>query len=266
MNKVELTIKKQPELYLEADNITPDVFAGKSADDIMALNVYEGNAIHKLGDFFTVAGSAGETAADTKIIVKGNLERVKWIGTKMTAGEVVVESNMDMYAGAFMAGGKILVKGNAGHFTGLGMTGGELHVTGNAGNYLGAAYRGDWRGMQGGILRVDGDAGSDVGTFMRGGEIIIGGNTDVHVGTHQEGGKIVVKGNLKSKVGGQMVKGEIIVFGTIDVMMPGFVHRDNVDLEVDGTKATFKRFEGDLGERHPKKKGEVIYGNLYIKQ
>jgi formylmethanofuran dehydrogenase subunit C len=62
-----------------------------------------------------------------------------------------------------------------------------------------------------------------------------------------------------------MVKGEIIVFGTIDVMMPGFAHRDNIDLDVDGTKATFKRFEGDLGERHPKSKGVVTYGQLYIK-
>jgi formylmethanofuran dehydrogenase subunit C len=265
MSTVELTLKQQPELYLETEKISPDSFAGKSADEIAALDVYEGNLTHKLGDYFTISGAPGETAQDTIIKIKGDLLRVKWIGAKMTAGKIIIDGNTDMYTGAFMEGGEITVNGNAGHFTALGMKGGNIHIKGSAGNYLGAAYRGDWRGMMGGVLRVDGDAGSDVGTFMRGGEIIIGGNADVHVGTHQEGGKIVIKGNAKSKVGGQMVKGEIIVFGTIDVMMPGFAHRDNIDLDVDGTKATFKRFEGDLGERHPKSKGVVTYGQLYIK-
>ncbi|WOF15299.1 formylmethanofuran dehydrogenase subunit C [Methanoplanus sp. FWC-SCC4] len=265
MNTVVLTISKQPELYLETENITPDVFAGKSAEEIAALNVYEGNLTHTLGEYFTVAGGAGDTAADTRIEVKGDLTRVKWIGAKMTTGEVVIEGDSDMYTGAFMEGGKLLAKGNVGHFAGLGMKGGDLHVTGNAGNYLGAAYRGDWRGMMSGVLRVDGNAGSDIGTFMRGGEIIVGGDVDVHVGTHQEGGKIVVKGNGKSKIGGQMVKGDIYIFGSIDVMMPGFAYRENVDLEVDGVKATFEHYIGDLGERHGKSKGETIYGHLYKK-
>lgn len=266
MDTVQVTMVKEPELYIEAENITPDAFAGKSAEEILALPIYEGNQVYKFGDYFEVAGKAGATAADTKIIVKGDyLSRVKWIGSKMTAGEVVIEGDSDMYTGAFMEGGKLEAKGSVGHFAGLGMKNGEFIVQGDAGNYLGAAYRGDWRGMMGGVIRVAGNAGSDVATYMRGGEIIIGGNVDVHVGTHQEGGKIVVKGNAKSKVGGQMVKGEIYVFGTIDVMMPGFAYREDVDLDVDGTKGTFKLFEGDLGERHGKSKGVTIYGKLYIK-
>jgi len=100
---------------------------------------------------------------------------------------------------------------------------------------------------------------------MRGGTIIVGGNIDVHVGTHMEGGTIIVKGNAKSRVGGQMVKGTIYVYGNIDVMMPGFQYRNDVDLEVDGQKGNFALYEGDMGERHPKRKGEVIYGQLYMK-
>jgi formylmethanofuran dehydrogenase subunit C len=265
METVTLTIKNQPHLFLEADNISPDVFAGKKAADIAALHTYEGREQTTLGKYFEISGNSGATAADTKILVKGDLTRVKYIGMKMSAGEVVVENSTDMYTGAWMQGGKLLVKGSTNAFTGIGMKGGELIVEGDGGNYLGAAYRGDWRGMQGGLIRVKGNAGSDTGYFMNGGTIIVEGNTDVHVGTHMEGGKIIIKGNAPSKVGGQLVEGEIYVFGTIDVMMPGFKFIKDEELEVDGYKGPFALFHGDLGERHPKRKGQIVYGKLYQK-
>jgi len=265
METVTLTIKNQPVLFLEVDSITPDMFGGKKTAEIEKLPVYEGRTTGTLGQYFDIAGDAGATAAETRIVLKGNLSRLKYVGARMTAGELVAEGSPDMYVGGWMLGGKIHVKGNVDAFSGIGMKGGELIIDGNAGNYLGAAYRGDWRGMQGGKIHVKGNAGSDIGTFMNGGEIIIDGNADVHVGTHAEGGRIVVKGNAKSRVGGQMVEGEICVFGTIDVMMPGFRYVKDVDLEFDGTKGKFALFEGDLGERHRKKKGETVYGKLYQK-
>jgi formylmethanofuran dehydrogenase subunit C len=263
METVTLTIKNQPGLFLEADSITPDAFAGKKAEEIVDLPVYVGRDEHRLGDFFEVSGRAGATPAETKIVVNGDLSRVKYIGMKMTGGEVVANGNADMYVGAWMQGGKITVNGNVDAFAGTGMKGGEILINGNAGNYLGAAYRGDWRGMAGGKIIVKGNAGSDLGTFMNGGEIIVGGDVDVHVATHAEGGKIVIKGNAKSRVGGQMVEGEIYVFGDIELMMPGFAYRKDVDIEVDGTKGLFALYEGDLGERHRKRKGQMIYGKLY---
>lgn len=265
METVTITMKTQPHLFLEADNISPDAFAGKNAADIAALHTYEGRDQTTLGKYFEVSGNAGATAADTKIVVKGDVSRVKYIGMKMSAGEVVIEKSPDMYTGAWMQGGKLLVKGSTNAFTGIGMKGGELVVEGDGGNYLGAAYRGDWRGMQGGLIRVKGNAGSDTGYFISGGTIIVEGNTDVHVGTHMEGGKIIIKGNVPSKVGGQMVEGEIYVFGAIDVMMPGFKFIRDEELEVDGYKGPFALFHGDLGERHPKRKGQVVYGKLYQK-
>lgn len=266
MNTVQVTMIKDPKLYIEAENIVPDIFAGKTTEEIRELPIYEGNRTYKLGEYFEVTGKPGETAADTKIEVRGeSLGRVKWIGSRMTGGEVIIFGDSDMYTGAFMEGGRIEVKGNVGHFTALGMKNGEMIIEGNAGNYLGAAYRGDWRGMMDGVIRVGGNAGSDLATYMRGGEVVIGGNVDVHVGNHQEGGRIVIKGNAKSKVGGQMVQGDIFVFGTIDLMMPGFAYSEDAELEVDGTKETFKVYEGDLGERHPKKGGKTIYGHLYVK-
>jgi formylmethanofuran dehydrogenase subunit C len=265
METVTITMKNAPTLYLEADTISPDAFAGKSAAQIGELPVFEGNNPSTLGKYFEVSGSAGATAADTKVIVKGDVKKVKYLGFKMTAGELIIEGSADQYAGAWMKGGKVLVRGNVDAFAATAMKGGEMVIEGNAGNYLGAAYRGDWRGMSGGRILVRGNAGSDVGMYMLGGEIVINGNCDVHVMTHAEGGRVVIKGNAASKLGGQMVEGTIVIFGSIDVMMPGFKPVGEVDLDVDGTKAKFAHFIGDTGERHKKKKGEVVYGHLYKK-
>lgn len=265
MNTVTLIPKAKPDLYLELEHVSPDAFAGKTAAKIAEIPVYEGNTIHKLGDFFEVKGDAGAKAADTKIVIKGDASRLKYVGMRMTAGEIEVEGNIDQYLGAWMEGGRIHTHGNVDAFAGIGMKGGEILIDGNAGDYLGAAYRGDWRGMQAGRIHVKGNAGSDIGYYMNGGTIVVDGDVDVHVGTHMDGGRIVIKGNAKSKVGGQMITGEIFIFGNIEVMMPGFIYRNDVELEVEGVKGKFALFEGDTAERHPKKKGQTIYGRLYIK-
>ncbi len=258
-------MKNPPALYLEAEHICPDAFAGKTAAQIAELHVYEGNTTSTMGKYFEISGDAGATADETKIVVKGDVKKVKYIGMKMRAGEIVVEGSTDLYAGAWMSGGRLLVKGDVQAFAATGMKGGELIIEGNAGNYLGAAYRGDWRGMSGGKIVVHGNAGSDVGMYMTGGEMVIDGNIDVHLMTHAEGGKTIVKGNAPGKVAGQMVAGDVIIFGTIDVMMPGFKYLDDVDLEIDGVTAKFAHFIGDTGERHKKRKGQMVYGNLYQK-
>ena len=265
METVTITMKNPPALYLEADNVSPDAFAGKTAAQIGDLHVYEGNETWTLGKYFEVSGNAGANAAETNIIVKGDVKKVKYLGFKMSAGELVVEGSTDQYAGGWMTGGKMLVKGNVEAFAGTAMKGGELTIEGNAGNYLGAAYRGDWRGMAGGKILVKGNAGSDIGMYMLGGEMIINGNVDVHVCTHAEGGKVIVKGNAKTKIGGQMVGGTVYVFGTIDVMMPGFKPAGDEEMEVEGVKGKFAHYIGDTGERHKKRKGQVVYGNLYQK-
>jgi formylmethanofuran dehydrogenase subunit C len=264
MDVVKLIPSKVPELYLESEHISPDVFAGKSASQIADLHVHMGNVTVRLGDFFTVEGKGGATAADTKIIIAGDASRIKYIGMKMTAGEIEVQGNTDMYTGAWMAGGKIVVKGNTDSFAGIAMTGGELQIDGNAKNYIGAAYRGDWRGMKGGKIVVKGSVGSDVGSNMNGGTIDIGGNADVHLATHAEGGRIIVRGVAKGRVGGQMVKGDIYVLGGVERMMPSFKYDHDEEADLDGKKMKFQVYYGDLGERHGKRKGEIIYGKIYV--
>ena len=143
MNTVTVTLEKQPELYLEADLITPDQFAGKSVEEIGAIEISEGKIKYPLSAFAKIEGASGTTAAETKIVLNGDWTRVKRIGQQMTAGEIVINSNADMYTGGWMKGGKITVNGNVDSFTGIAMAGGELTVNGSAQNHVGCAYRGD---------------------------------------------------------------------------------------------------------------------------
>ncbi len=264
MALVTLKPSKIPELYLECYNISPDVFAGKTSAQIADLEVREGKTKVRLGDYFEISGNAGKTAEDTSIRIAGDCSRVKYIGTKMSAGSIDVEGNADMYVGGWMKGGKIHVAGNVHSFCGIAMEGGEILVDGNAENYVGCAYRGDWRGMRGGTIRIRGKAGNDIGTFMLGGTIIIEKDAFIHISTHAEGGTVIVKGNATGRVGGQMVKGDIYVLGRIQNMLPGFKKVGTVEKEVDGVKAKFTHYIGNLGERHPRAKGKEIYGNLYL--
>jgi formylmethanofuran dehydrogenase subunit C len=265
MATVTLKPKKTPELMFEGYNITPDAFAGKTPAEIAGIVGHEGKVRMTIGDFFEVSGSPGATAAETDIVIAGDCSRVKYIGNKMTAGTITVNGNADMYVGGWMKGGKIHIKGNVHSFCGIAMEGGEILIDGNAENYVGSAYRGDWRGMRGGTIRIKGSAGNDIGTFMLGGTIIIEKDAFIHVSTHAEGGTVIIKGDVEGRVGGQMVKGDMYVLGTIKYMLPGFMKVDQLEMEVDGTKATFDHYIGDLGERHPKSKGKEIFANLYVK-
>ena len=89
METVTITMKNAPALYLEADNVSPDAFAGKTAAQIAELHVHEGNITSTLGKYFEVKGDAGATAADTKIVVKGDVKKVKYLGFKMSAGSLL---------------------------------------------------------------------------------------------------------------------------------------------------------------------------------
>jgi formylmethanofuran dehydrogenase subunit C len=262
-----ITLKpfKVPDLYLECPIITPDAFAGKTPAEISEFDIREGKVHVRLGDFYEVTGASGATAAETNIVIAGDASRVKYLGTKMTGGSLTINGNADMYLGGWMKGGKIHVTGNVHSFCGIAMEGGEILVDGKAESHVGSAYRGDWRGMRGGTIRIKGSAGNDIGTFMLGGTIIIENNVFIHVSTHAEGGTVIIKGDVEGRVGGQMVKGDIYVLGKIQYMLPGFKKIETVEKEVDGTKAKFDHFIGDLGERHPKSKGQEIYANLYVK-
>jgi len=266
MERITLTPKDDVEyLVLEAPVITPDTFCGKTLDDIAKLTVREGNTTWPLARFFNIAGTVANNADEQGIIINGSVPRVKYIGSKMTAGAILCKGDVDMYCGAWMKGGRIRVKGNADNFAGLQMGGGTLIIEGDAADYLGASYRGDWRGMRGGTITVEGNAGISVGEYMMGGEIVVKGDVSINAGIHMGKGtgakdvqpKIVIYGNSPGRVGAFMIRGNIYVLGTIDAMMPGFSPDGTEEVEIGGVKSTFKVLNGDHAEQGK--------GKLYVK-
>ena len=267
MEKITLTPDGEKYLVLEADCITPDAFAGKTLEEIRALEVWEGNTRWPLGRFFDVSGSVAAAPADQAIVVNGSVPRVKYVGARMTGGAVLCKGDVDMYCGAWMRGGSIIVKGSVDSFCGIQMEGGQILIEGNAGNHLGASYRGDWRGMKGGDIVCNGNAGLDVGEYMMGGTITVKGSVDINAGIHmgravgpkEPGGKIVVYGDAVGRVGGQMIRGNIYVLGRVHNMMPGFGLKTppQTEIEFDGKKIPFQTYTGD--------RAEAGKGTLYIK-
>ncbi len=262
MKEVTLTLRKPPVLSLEAENISPDVFAGKSVEEIKELPVLHGTKERPLKDFFEVEGTAAERAEETKIVIKGDLSRVKWIGHGMSAGEIVVKGDTGLYVGAEMKGGRITVEGNAGDFAGQQMRGGELLIKGNAGNYLGATYRGDWRGMRGGTIVVEGSAGSENGEFMIGGKIHIKGDCGPFIGLHMKKGLIIVDGVISGRAGAQMIGGTLVINGRVKNMLPSFVlkgEEENISINGETFEGRYLKYSGDHAEPRAK-------GTIYLKK
>jgi formylmethanofuran dehydrogenase subunit C len=248
MEEVTLIPKKAIDIKLESDVITPDSFAGKSAEEIGKLSVWQGPKTYPLSDFFEVVGSAGSSAAETLIRIKGDATRVKRIGEGMSAGKIEIEGSAGMHVGTGMKGGEIVVYRDADSWAGMEMLGGLLHIKGNAGDHVGCAYRGKWHGMKGGRIVIEGSARHQLGGGMDGGEILVEGNVEGFCGIRQNGGLIVVKGRALRGVGAEMAGGTIVLGGKIERFSPGFefVSMENSvrsgDIELIGE---FKKFTGD---------------------
>jgi formylmethanofuran dehydrogenase subunit C len=241
MQTVTIKPKKDIRISVEAENISPDKFAGKSEKDIQNIEAYLGNQKTTLGELFSIKVEGSGTAADTKIVMEGNFSRVKRIGEGMTAGLIMIKGNVDMHLGAKMSGGKITLSGNADSWAGREMKGGELIIEGDARYYLGAGYRGETCGMRGGKITVMGSALDFLGEHMCGGEIYVKGNAGVLPGLSNNGGKIVIGGST-SRPGSEMAKGTIIINGAVAEMMP--VYKDEGTEAVDGV--TYKKYTGDV--------------------
>lgn len=247
MTEIVLKPKDHTRVSLEAEVISPDIFAGKSLEAIENLIVYPGNRTVRLKERFDVTGTPCDTAKDIRIIIDGDAPRTKRVGEKMSCGEIIVRGNIDMHVGAEMTGGQITVDGNADNFVGRGMSGGLIHIKGNALDYVGGTARGKMEGMRGGTIIVDGDAGDHVGNFMYGGLIKIGGNVGQSAGQHMRGkGTIIIGGNSWSRVGSEAGDGTILVKGK--------VHLSTASLGY-----------GCIGKvvKNPELGGEVIDGEFY---
>jgi formylmethanofuran dehydrogenase subunit C len=205
MNATTLTLKESPTVPLEAECLSPDVFAPLRRDEIAALPVFLGKHRYRVDEFFTVEGDGAE-----ELQLRGDLGRVKWIGRGMTRGAVRIAGNAGMHLGAYMKGGAIEVSGNAGDWVGAEMTGGTIHIHGDAGGQIGAAYRGSLAGMNGGIILVEGSAGMEIGMRMKRGILAVKGAARDFAGLQMKGGTLLLLGGAELRTGAWMIRGTIV--------------------------------------------------------
>ena len=266
MAEIHLLTKGKIGIMIEAEVIKPEAFAGKKKEEIEGLIIWQGAAQIPLAEFFDVDvnGSKGlVTPEETKIIIEGDVSRVKRIGQAMKAGSIEISGSAGMHLGAEMAGGSIFVHGDAGSWSGREMKGGLLHIGGNCGDHVGCSYRGSWRGMTGGQIKIDGNARSQLGGGLVGGQIVVSGNVENFCGIRENGGLIVVKGSAIRGVGAEMNGGTIAICKDIKQFSPGFVEvgrEENPLLGEVQLEGKYVKFTGDyaLG-KNPK-------GALYCRE
>lgn len=207
MGKVILNLKTEIPVPVEAETISPDIFAAKTNREIKELPVFWGNKIKKLGELFDVEGEK-----EDNLEIRGQLRNVKKIGQGMSRGKIRIIGNAGMHLGSMMKGGEILVEGDAQDWLGAEMTGGLIRVKGNAGNLVGAAYRGASSGLNGGTIIIEGNAGSMAGELMCRGMLVILGRAGDFTGSMMKGGTIIVFGPNGERLGAQMKRGSLVVF------------------------------------------------------
>jgi len=126
---------------VDAECISPDVFAEKSAKEIATLQIWEGNQKRTLSDLFKIKHETDSPSEEFTIRICGDVSKVRKIGAKMSMGHIIIESDAGMHLGEEMKGGVITVTGNADSWTGSIMKNGTIEIKGNAGDYIGASYR-----------------------------------------------------------------------------------------------------------------------------
>jgi formylmethanofuran dehydrogenase subunit C len=224
MKKLMLTPRGFSSVPIEAEVISPDVFAGKTMDEIRNLPIYYGNEKVAMKEYIHAQGKIADKPEEQLIVMDGDARHIKHIGAGMTAGRIVIQGYAGMHLGAQMSGGDITVTDNVLDWAGAEMKGGLIRVLGDAGNLLGAAYRGSNEGMTGGCILVTGNAGSEIGSFMRRGKIVVMGNTGDFTGVHMNGGEVFIFGKPGKRAGAQ-AKGNggfIACFSGVDEILPTY--------------------------------------------
>lgn len=241
MQVVKLSLKKANKIPIEADTVNPDNFAGRTKKEIEAVLVWYGNGQCPLGDFFTVEVEGSDSVENTKLVIDGDVSRVKRIGQGMSAGEIEINGNVDMHCGFGMKGGKITINGDADSWLGCEMKGGEIILNGNATYYVGSGYRGESCGMRGGKITVNGNTKDYLGEHMCGGEILVTGDVGLLPAISNNGGIITIEGNATMPAS-EMKNGTVIIKGEVSDMLPSY--KEDGTEEVEGV--TYRKFVGDV--------------------
>ena len=106
MREIVIVPRREFRVPVEAERISPDVFASRAIEEIGRIEVWEGNKKSTLSDLFDISGDGSpEKPEETLISLSGDFSRVKRVGEKMTGGRILAQGDLGMHAGNGMAGG-----------------------------------------------------------------------------------------------------------------------------------------------------------------
>ena len=253
-----LHLREPSAIPIEADSITPDLFAERNRSEIEALPAFYGRRKVTLGDLFSVDGERSDS-----IVIQGDLQHVKKVGQGMSRGRIAVRGDAGPHLGAYMQGGQISVQGNAGDWAGAHMEGGHIWIKGNAGHHVGAAYPGEKHGVNRGVIIIEGNTGRELGARARRVLIVALGNVGDFAGANMIAGSIFVFGRLGDRAGTGNKRGSIVAFGELKEMLPTYryecrhqpvflryylnrMRHWGLPIAMDTADGIFRRYTGDI--------------------
>ncbi len=268
MTAITFTLKTAPQQRVDVSPLTPDNLAGKSLDEITAIELQTGNRKVRADKIFTLSGDD-----PLKIVFKNASAKLDYIGKGNSKGEITVEGDAGAYLGFQLKGGVINVSGNVGAYAACELRNGEINIGGNVGDFLGAALPGNKKGLQGGVVIVKGNAGDRVGDHMRRGAILVEGNAGAYLGSRMTAGTIGVLGDVGAYPGYAMKRGTLLLIkapsaipatfndcgphtlGFLPLLLKGFQrHQTQFGALADKVKRV-RRYAGDMSGAG---KGEIL--------
>lgn len=205
MSTLTLTLRQAPHRPLDLSALTPSALAGRAAYEIESISLGADAGAPKVGDVFTLSGTAGDTLA-----ISGGSSNFDYVGAGLDSGTLILEGAAGNYAGSAMKGGRLDIRGDAGAYLATRLSGGLVTVKGSAGDFIGGTRPGDRFGMVGGIVVVDGNVGERAGERMRRGTIITRGTFGPAAGSRMVGGTLWTEKGFGANPGPLLRRGTLI--------------------------------------------------------
>ncbi len=224
MSPLTFTLREIPRQRVNLSPLTPERLAGKSREEIAALELASGNRRLRVEELFDVSGSDSNM-----LVIRRSCDRLDRIGQGMTSGSILVEGDAGAYLGLDLRGGTIEVQGNAGAYCASRMAEGLIHLHGNAGDFLAAALPGEPQGMRGGTVVVRGSAGDRAGDRLRRGQVLIEGNAGRYCASRMIAGTVAVLGQAGEGAGCGMRRGTLLLAAP-PPLLPTFNESGTFDL------------------------------------
>jgi len=194
---------------VDGSPIRPDTFAGRSLDEINAIELSTDRGQVALRDVFDVL--VDRMPVEPFVVIEGGCESIEGLGSKMQSGTICILGDVGDNTARGLAGGSLVIAGNARDHLGAGMTDGLIYVAGNCRHGLASPLPGKKSGMLGGDILVTGDVGDRACERQRRGIVFVAGDAGSHCAAQMIAGTLVVMGSLGGEWAGGMRRGSLIL-------------------------------------------------------